>query len=291
LRERPGLVVLSAILAPPALPILALLLLITLVGLVFIPFLLAAVIGVALFGELSLYALIGRSLTRDRVHPAVGVVIGAVLFQILYTAPFGGFALHVCVLLLGFGCAFTALFPSVGRPAPVAPPAPGPVPPPPGPAAPEPSVPPAPPAPAEPVPEPPAAPLAAPAPSAAPPPAIPAALPRAGFWIRMGGLLIDALILVVFAHFWVLAIAIYGAVMWKLKGATVGGIVFGLKVVRLDGRPVEWDTAIVRALGCYLSAVALFLGFVWIAFDGEKQAWHDKIAGTVVVRARDLSLV
>jgi uncharacterized RDD family membrane protein YckC len=28
------------------------------------------------------------------------------------------------------------------------------------------------------------------------------------------------------------------------------------------------------------------LGFFWIAFDAGKQAWHDKIAGTVVVRVR-----
>jgi uncharacterized RDD family membrane protein YckC len=34
-----------------------------------------------------------------------------------------------------------------------------------------------------------------------------------------------------------------------------------------------------------LSLVVAGLGFIWIAFDGAKQAWHDKIAGTVVVRA------
>jgi uncharacterized RDD family membrane protein YckC len=27
------------------------------------------------------------------------------------------------------------------------------------------------------------------------------------------------------------------------------------------------------------------LGFLWIAIDSERQSWHDKIAGTVVVRA------
>jgi hypothetical protein len=41
----------------------------------------------------------------------------------------------------------------------------------------------------------------------------------------------------------------------------------------------------ISALGCLLSLVAAGLGFFWIAFDPEKQAWHDKIAGTVVVRA------
>jgi uncharacterized RDD family membrane protein YckC len=103
--------------------------------------------------------------------------------------------------------------------------------------------------------------------------------------------LIDALIIGVFAHVWPLAIAIYAAVMWKMKGATIGGIVFGLQVVRLDDKPIEWETAIVRTLGCFLSAIALGLGFFWIAFDSEKQAWHDKIAGTVVVRVKGKSLI
>ena len=74
--------------------------------------------------------------------------------------------------------------------------------------------------------------------------------------------------------------------MWKLRGTTVGGIVFDLHVVRVDGRPLEWETAIVRALGCFLSLAVVFLGFIWIAFDDNHQAWHDKIAGTVVVRAK-----
>jgi uncharacterized RDD family membrane protein YckC len=34
------------------------------------------------------------------------------------------------------------------------------------------------------------------------------------------------------------------------------------------------------------------LGFVWVVFDSERQSWHDKIAGTVVVRAaKGVSLV
>jgi len=73
--------------------------------------------------------------------------------------------------------------------------------------------------------------------------------------------------------------------MWKLRGATIGGILFDLQVVRLDGRDMDWPTAVVRALSCFLSLVVAGLGFLWIAFDGDKQGWHDKIAGTVVVRA------
>jgi uncharacterized RDD family membrane protein YckC len=135
----------------------------------------------------------------------------------------------------------------------------------------------------------------------APPPIPPqtlATLPRAGFWLRMVALLIDVVLVGVLmessgallgfwhheghAHF--LVLAIYGACMWKLRGSTVGGLVCDLRVVRADGRPLEWETAIVRALGCFLSLAVCGLGFIWIAFDSANQAWHDKIAGTVVVR-------
>jgi uncharacterized RDD family membrane protein YckC len=109
----------------------------------------------------------------------------------------------------------------------------------------------------------------------------------------MAALLLDVLLVSVvmsLLHSWgdfhFIVLAAYGAVMWKLRGTTVGGIVFDLHVVRLDGRPVDWETAIVRALGCFLSLFVVFLGFIWIAFDPNRQAWHDKIAGTVVVRAK-----
>ena len=128
-----------------------------------------------------------------------------------------------------------------------------------------------------------------------------ATLPRAGFWIRMGAMLLDAVLIgmvvgltsSVFPRFMhidhgpgglFVALAIYGAVMWKTKGTTIGGIVCGLKVVRLDDREIDWPTAAVRALSCFLSLVVGGLGFIWVIFDADRQSWHDKIAGTTVVR-------
>jgi len=126
-------------------------------------------------------------------------------------------------------------------------------------------------------------------------PEVLATLPRAGFWLRMGALLIDVLLVGFLSSFvfgsvhhgsnlHLLVLAAYGACMWKLRGSTVGGIVCDLRVVRADGRAVEWETAIVRALSCFLSLAVCGLGFIWIAFDANHQAWHDKIAGTLVVR-------
>ena len=143
-------------------------------------------------------------------------------------------------------------------------------------------------------------------PSYAPPPPVSVAisaatLPRAGFWIRIAALGLDAVLIGVLIGFAsdllprflkfdhgpggvLLALALYGAAMWKTKGTTIGGIVCGLKVVRLDEREIDWPTAVVRALSCFLSLFVAGLGFLWVVFDPEKQSWHDKIAGTTVVR-------
>jgi uncharacterized RDD family membrane protein YckC len=89
-----------------------------------------------------------------------------------------------------------------------------------------------------------------------------------------------------------LLFAAYCAVLWGLRGTTVGGVICGLKLVRLDGRKVDWSVAIVRALAGFLSLAALGLGFIWTAFDDEKQSWHDKIAGTTIVKVpKGVSLV
>lgn len=114
-------------------------------------------------------------------------------------------------------------------------------------------------------------------------------LPRAGFWIRVGALAIDIVVVgaassvVSLGSLFLLLLATYGAVMWTLKGTTIGGIVCGLRVIRLDERPVDWTTSIVRALASFLSLFAGGLGFIWIAVDRDRQSWHDKIAGTAVV--------
>jgi len=118
-----------------------------------------------------------------------------------------------------------------------------------------------------------------------------AALPRAGFGIRMGALLLDIILVGIVTQqlhdhdVFLVLLAAYGAVMWKLKGSTIGGIICGLQVVRVDGRLIDWPTAVVRALSCFLSLAVVGLGFIWIAIDHDRQGWHDKIAGTAVVRA------
>lgn len=116
----------------------------------------------------------------------------------------------------------------------------------------------------------------------------PIVLPRAGFWIRLGAVALDALLLgfllvftgKLFIFFWVA----YHVAMWTWKGTTIGGIICRLKVVRLDGRPPDFAASLVRSLASFFSAMALGLGFFWAGWTREKQSWHDMIAGTVIVR-------
>jgi len=70
-----------------------------------------------------------------------------------------------------------------------------------------------------------------------------------------------------------------------LYGATPGKMLLGIRVVKSDGRPVDWLTAPIReTLGKALSSAFLYLGYLWAFFHPKKQAWHDLIANTLVTR-------
>jgi len=78
---------------------------------------------------------------------------------------------------------------------------------------------------------------------------------------------------------------VYFIGFWAWRGQTVGMMPFGLQVVRADdGTKIDWVRGLLRYVGFIISTIPLFLGLIWAAFDGRKQGWHDKIAGTVVVR-------
>ena len=65
-------------------------------------------------------------------------------------------------------------------------------------------------------------------------------------------------------------------------GQTPGKIMLKLKVSGATGKRMTYGMAFLRWIGCIISSLPLFLGFLWVAFDSRKQGWHDKIAGTVV---------
>ncbi len=300
LEQYPGRSLLASVLVPMLTPICIFLLIVTVIGIPAIPFFGIALFLAGLFGKAVMLAWIGSRGTRlfgegPWNHPAIGVALGGAIVLALYLVPVIGFIVFNLLGMIGLGVVvYTLLLAWQEAHPPVAPVsgthyapsgnAPGDQP--------------AGFTPASATMAGAAGEAPAPAATSAPAPAAKVApladatsLPRAGFWIRMGALLLDLVLIgtvLVFLYdpgsITLPLLAIYGAVMWKLKGTTVGGIVCGLKVVRLDGRPIDWPTAVVRALGCFLSLAVAGLGFIWVVFDEQKQSWHDKIAGTTVVR-------
>ena len=299
LEQRPGSSLITAVLMLVLTPVTYLLLLFTIplgIGFALIPAFSLGLFVATLFGKVVMLAWIGRRITKllgdgPLAHPVVGVLLGGLIVLGLYTIPIVGFVTYKLLGILGLGVVVYTLilqYQAAKAARPVAPKAPAPVAPPPVPGS---ETPPvsggeAPP------------PLTASAISAAPPVISAATLPRAGFWLRLGASFLDFILVGIVIgmlskvfHGWFAPggsvpfwFAVYCVVMWATKGTTIGGIICGLKVVRLDDRPIDWGVAIVRALGGFLSLAVAGLGFIWVSFDDERQSWHDKIAGTTIVK-------
>ena len=50
------------------------------------------------------------------------------------------------------------------------------------------------------------------------------------------------------------------------------------------GQALSTGQAVGRYFAYILSMIPLFLGFIWVAFDARKQAWHDKLSGSIVIK-------
>jgi uncharacterized RDD family membrane protein YckC len=121
----------------------------------------------------------------------------------------------------------------------------------------------------------------------------------AGFGPRLLAALIDWLILfVVSAPISILVFEASAAMpliaaaaviaFWRYCGATPGKLAVAVRIVDArTGQPAHTGRLVLRLLCYLLSALPLYLGFLWIAVDRRKQAWHDKIAGTLVIHEND----
>lgn len=143
---------------------------------------------------------------------------------------------------------------------------------------------------------------------------VPGVVKYGGFWRRFWALMLDSLIcsiglgalsillkLTGVVHFteggtgpvWYnilmsCGFVLYTVFFWVNSGATPGKSALGLKVVSLEtGQSPTIGQALLRYLGYYISMLVFMLGYLWAGFDPRKQAWHDKIASTVVVRTED----
>jgi len=129
------------------------------------------------------------------------------------------------------------------------------------------------------------------------------AAPKAGFWIRFLAILIDSVILFVInviiaailgssntgrSGIQTLLGLIYYVYFWSSNspwpGQTVGNKLLNIRVVKTDGSDLSIVVALIRYVGLVVSILVIFIGVIWAAFDPNKQGWHDKIAGTYVVK-------
>jgi uncharacterized RDD family membrane protein YckC len=79
-------------------------------------------------------------------------------------------------------------------------------------------------------------------------------------------------------------------VFWLYRQATPGKMALSMRVVDAEtGNTLTLGQSIGRYLGYFVSIIPFGLGLIWVAFDPRKQGWHDKLAGTVVIRAKTQS--
>ena len=134
----------------------------------------------------------------------------------------------------------------------------------------------------------------------------------AGFWIRVGAYIVDTILIVSiifpvriwlygWSYFdpdvtgliagpadffisWVLP-AVWVIAFWRYKQATPGKMLVSVKVMDArTGQPASMPRLIGRYFAYLVSIIPLCLGILWVAFDKRKQGWHDKLAGTIVVK-------
>jgi uncharacterized RDD family membrane protein YckC len=122
--------------------------------------------------------------------------------------------------------------------------------------------------------------------------------PRASFFRRLGAALLDGILIGIvtgllqaivgggIGGLLTLAVGIgyYGYLEGGPTGQTLGKKALGIRVYDLsDGGPIGFSRGVIRYFARILSTIALLLGYFWMLWDSEKQTWHDKLAGSVVV--------
>ena len=292
----------------------------SIIGIAVVPFVICAVIAGGMIGKVSVARLIGMTaVTEDpesgRASAARSFVIGFAVLTIAYMIPLLGIITWGIAGVMGLGSAMLTFMSAYRRenprektPAMVPP---GPVPPSPMP---PPVMPPSPPFPSSatafdasagaiPVTPPPFATAppqggayAAYAPGAYVTSGLLVAQPRAMFRDRLAAFIVDLIAVGMVAAFlgaifdfdgpgpFFPMLLVYYIVFWTWKQTSFGGLVCQLRLVRADGMPLSFADSLVRGLAGIFSLLVVGIGALWIIRDPEGQAWHDKIAGTYVVK-------
>jgi uncharacterized RDD family membrane protein YckC len=284
------------------------LLAVSVIGIAVIPFVLCALLLGAVLGKVGFARWIGMTVIRqdepeNRAQSLRSFLIGSVIMGIAYMIPVLGMVTWIMGGIFGLGASTLAFFSAYRRENP-RPPKKSKVPPvDPASAAPPPFEPAGDPSPAmmaSTVPplgaEEPLYAAVVPPPEAAAPPIASelVMLPRAAFLERLAAFALDVVLIIMlvnifdFDNDWegkgLLLALIYHVGFWTWKGTTLGGIICQLRLVRIDGAMLRFADALIRGLTGIFSLAVIGLGFLWILRDPDRQAWHDRVAGTFVVK-------
>jgi hypothetical protein len=255
--------------------VLAALLVITVVGIIALPFLGIAWFILDLFGKTAVSYTIGKRIfpnASSQAHAGlVWILAGTVIRLILYCIPVVGFIAWGIILLIGTG-SFAIYLVERYRPATNGR----------------------------------SLPQATEHGTKAPPathstqlalgsvePVLALTLPKAQFLQRLGANLIDLVVLYAIlsslhlTRITLLVWVIYRFGMYVWKSATLGQLVLNLRTQKSNGAELtgDYSTSAIRALSSLISLIPLGLGFIWILFSRDLDAWHDKISNTHVVQA------
>jgi uncharacterized RDD family membrane protein YckC len=81
-----------------------------------------------------------------------------------------------------------------------------------------------------------------------------------------------------------LVVIFYFPASWlATEGRSVGKLVFGLRVVRVDGRPLRLPTCLFREIAYWVAAIPFGLGFLAVVTGSDRRGWHDRLSRTRVV--------
>jgi uncharacterized RDD family membrane protein YckC len=281
---------------------IVLLLLVSVAGILVLPFALCGLIAAWVVGKVAVMRWIGARATGESLEPdapslraysARSFIVGAVALIVAYLVPVVGIIVWGATGVLALGAAVLTFFEGYRRENPRVPRTKA--------ARALPDLPPAP-SPALRTAEPftPSAPVMTEPPPpptdwTAPPIAPEAALPRASFLERLAAFALDVVVVFVVAQaldlLWVrpmrnfiLLLLLYHVAFWTVKGTTIGGMICQLRLIRTDGHPLQLGDAFIRGLAGILSGVAAGLGFLWMLKKPDYETWHDRIAGTLVVK-------
>jgi uncharacterized RDD family membrane protein YckC len=288
------------------------LLAVSVIGIAVIPFVLCALLLAAVIGKIAFARWIGMTVIHQEDLESRGqamrsFLIGSAIMCIAYMIPVLGFVTWILAGIFGLGSATQAFFTAYRRENP-RPPKKSKIPPPVEPAPPPVFPPPSPgfepaggattsmasavsPAADEPL----YAAVAAPPEAAAEPMASALVmLPRAAFLERLAAFALDFVLVLMLINIFdvdhdmeskgLIIALIYHVGFWTWKGTTLGGIICQLRLVRIDGTVVRFADSLVRGLTGIFSLAVVGLGFLWILRDPDRQAWHDRVAGTYVVK-------